>query len=91
VLEKTRCATTLGFGPRFLHSTGQLHKGGTNEGIFLQITTDVTDDIVIPNEDLTFGTLERAQALGDFEALVSRNRRIYRIHLTQSSLDDLVK
>jgi transaldolase/glucose-6-phosphate isomerase len=91
VLEKTRCATTLGFGPRFLHSTGQLHKGGTNEGIFLQLTTDVTDDIAIPDEDLTFGTLERAQALGDFEALVSRNRRIYRIHLTQSSLDDLVK
>ena len=90
VLEKTRCATTLGFGPRFLHSTGQLHKGGTNEGIFLQLTTDVTDDIAIPNEDLTFATLERAQALGDYEALVSRNRRIYRIHLTTGTLEDLM-
>jgi transaldolase / glucose-6-phosphate isomerase len=90
VLEKTRCATTLGFGPRFLHSTGQLHKGGTNEGIFLQITGDVADDMAIPTEDISFGTLERAQALGDFEALVARNRRIYRIHLTQGTLDDLV-
>ncbi len=78
--EKSNRATTLGFGPRFLHSTGQLHKGGENIGIFLQITIDPLQDLEIPGQNMTFGTLERAQALGDYEALVSRGRRIIRLH-----------
>lgn len=78
---RTGCATTVGFGPRFLHSTGQLHKGGADNGLFLQITADSAADIEIPGQGMTFGTLERAQALGDYEALSARNRRILRIHL----------
>ena len=78
--EKSSRATTLGIGPRFLHSTGQLHKGGENIGIFLQITVDPLQDLEIPGQNMTFGTLERAQALGDYEALVSRGRRIIRFH-----------
>lgn len=78
--DMSRCATTLGFGPRFLHSTGQLHKGGENIGVFLQITVDPSMDLDIPGQGMTFGTLERAQALGDYEALVSRGRRIIRLH-----------
>ena len=79
--ERTRCATTLGFGPRFLHSTGQLHKGGPSSGLFLQITADPEQDLEIPGQGLTFGLLERAQALGDYEALIGRGRRILRLHL----------
>jgi transaldolase/glucose-6-phosphate isomerase len=73
--------TTLGFGPRFLHSTGQLHKGGANNGLFLQITQEDADDLAIPGEPLSFGVLARAQALGDLEALIARDRRAIRIHL----------
>ncbi len=79
--EMTGCATTVGFGPRFLHSTGQLHKGGPNEGLFLQITADPLQDVDIPTQNITFGTLELAQALGDYEALVSHDRRVLRLHL----------
>lgn len=78
--ERSRCAVTLGFGPRFLHSTGQLHKGGPPSGLFLQITAEPQEDLEIPGQGLTFGLLERAQALGDYEALVQRERRILRIH-----------
>ncbi|MCP4142648.1 MAG: glucose-6-phosphate isomerase [Chloroflexi bacterium] len=85
VQEKTALATTLGFGPRFLHSTGQLHKGGANNGVFIQITTDVENDIDIPSQGMSFGTLERAQALGDYAALLANGRRVLRVHL--SSLD----
>ncbi|GAB4493281.1 MAG: bifunctional transaldolase/phosoglucose isomerase [Anaerolineales bacterium] len=74
--------TTLGFGPRFLHSTGQLHKGGANNGLFLQITADAAHDLDIPGQGMSFGTLELAQALGDYDALEARGRRILRIHLT---------
>jgi transaldolase / glucose-6-phosphate isomerase len=81
VTKKTGLPTTLGFGPRFLHSTGQLHKGGAANGVFLQITSDPEADFDIPGQGLTFGTLERGQALGDYEALASRGRRILRIHL----------
>jgi transaldolase/glucose-6-phosphate isomerase len=77
---KTRCATTLGFGPRFLHSTGQLHKGGPANGLFLQITTDSQVDLEITGQGMSFGTLERAQALGDYEALAARGRRILRLN-----------
>lgn len=73
--------TTLGFGPRFLHSTGQLHKGGANNGLFLQITADSAHDLDIPGQGMAFGTLELAQALGDYDALAARGRRILRIHL----------
>ncbi|MCS6995325.1 MAG: bifunctional transaldolase/phosoglucose isomerase [Anaerolineales bacterium] len=82
---RTGCATTVGFGPRFLHSTGQLHKGGAENGLFLQITADSLADIEIPGQGMTFGTLERAQALGDYEALAARNRRILRIHLEKGN------
>lgn len=82
IRARTGCATTVGFGPRFLHSTGQLHKGGADNGLFLQLTGDPSNDIDIPGQGMSFGTLERAQALGDFEALAARNRRILRIHLT---------
>lgn len=81
VTKKTGLPTTLGFGPRFLHSTGQLHKGGADNGVFLQITSDPEADFDIPGQGLTFGTLERGQALGDYEALETRGRRILRIHL----------
>lgn len=81
IRARTGCATTVGFGPRFLHSTGQLHKGGADNGLFLQITADPAADADIPGENMTFGTLERAQSLGDFEALTARNRRALRVHL----------
>jgi transaldolase / glucose-6-phosphate isomerase len=81
VRERTGCATTVGFGPRFLHSTGQLHKGGPDSGLFLQITADPGEDMEIPGQKLTFSVLERAQALGDYEALAARGRRILRLHL----------
>ena len=76
-----RVATTVGFGPRFLHSTGQLHKGGPNTGVFLQLTADPPIDLPIPGMT-TFKTLEHAQALGDFESLNTRKRRGARLHFT---------
>ncbi len=78
---KTGCATTIGFGPRFLHSTGQLHKGGLDSGLFLLITAEPVEDLEIPEQGMSFGTLERAQALGDYEALAARGRRILRLNL----------
>ncbi len=81
VRDTRRAATTLGFGPRFLHSTGQLHKGGPNSGVFLQITADDAEDIPIPGQRASFGVLKQAQALGDFNVLAQRGRRIVRIHL----------
>lgn len=89
LLESSGRATTLGFGPRFLHSTGQLHKGGPDQGIFIQITKDPKQDLEIPGEGITFGILERAQSLGDYEALEARGRRGIRIHFR--SLDELEK
>ena len=83
VLNKYHRATTLGFGPRFLHSTGQLHKGGPNNGVFIQITATPEHDLEIPGEGISFGTLEHAQAIGDYEALVARGRKVLRIHLNQ--------
>ncbi len=82
ILLRSGCATTLGFGPRFLHSTGQLHKGGPTSGMFLQITADPIQDLDIPGQAATFGVLERAQALGDYEALAARGRLILRLHLS---------
>jgi transaldolase/glucose-6-phosphate isomerase len=74
-------ATTLGFGPRFLHSTGQLHKGGPDSGVFLQVTAEPSKDLPIPGWDETFGTLIAAQALGDLASLQRRGRRALRLHL----------
>ncbi len=74
--SRTKCTTTVGFGPRFLHSTGQFHKGGTNQGLYLMITSDARQDIQIPTQELTFGLLEKAQALGDYEALNAHDRRV---------------
>ena len=86
IRASTGCATTVGFGPRFLHSTGQLHKGGPDTGLFLQITTDPVTDLEIPTQGMRFGVLERCQALGDYEALAARQRRILRLHLNSPDL-----
>ncbi|HEV8265573.1 MAG TPA: hypothetical protein VGQ06_11520 [Gemmatimonadales bacterium] len=79
-----RCATTLGFGPRYLHSTGQLHKGGPNTGLFLVITADDAEDMEIPELGRTFGELKRAQARGDIRALLARGRRVAHVHLPRA-------
>jgi transaldolase/glucose-6-phosphate isomerase len=81
IQKLTRAATTVGFGPRFLHSTGQLHKGGANNGVFLQITANDPKDVPIPGEPFTYHVLKDAQALGDYAALKNRGRRVLRIHL----------
>ena len=83
VRERHRVATTVGFGPRFLHSTGQLHKGGPPTGVFLQITSEDAEDISIPGWASSFGILKRFQAQGDFEVLAERGRRLLRVHLGQ--------
>jgi hypothetical protein len=85
-----RAATTVGFGPRFLHSTGQLHKGGPPTGVFLQVTDTGRDvDLPIPGKPYTFGTLIDAQALGDLQALRARRRRVARI--TFEELEQLAR
>lgn len=81
IRDRFAAATTLGWGPRFLHSTGQLHKGGADNGVFIQLTVDDEADLPIPGEPYSFGVLKRAQALGDLAALTSRGRRVVRIHL----------
>ena len=78
-----RVATTLGFGPRFLHSTGQLHKGGPNKGLFIQITAADSEDLAIPGEPYTFSVLKQAQALGDLQSLESKERRVVRVHVAK--------
>ncbi|MFN2545623.1 MAG: glucose-6-phosphate isomerase [Actinomycetota bacterium] len=77
--DRLRVATTVGFGPRFLHSTGQLHKGGPNTGLFLQVVDEPKEDVEIPGKPYTFGTLIRAQAAGDLMALRDRDRRVVRV------------
>jgi hypothetical protein len=79
--DATRCATTTGYGPRFLHSTGQLHKGGPDSGVFIQITAADARDVEIPGEPFTFSTLKQAQALGDFNSLSKRGRRAVRVEI----------
>ncbi|MFC1835367.1 hypothetical protein ACFL2Q_11635, partial [Thermodesulfobacteriota bacterium] len=79
--DKLKVATTLGFGPRYLHSTGQFHKGGPDEGLFVQVTTDDPEDIGIPDELYSIGVLKSSQSLGDYEALKRRGRRILRVHV----------
>jgi transaldolase/glucose-6-phosphate isomerase len=82
--DKTRAAVTVGYGPRFLHSTGQLHKGGANNGVFIQFLVDDGVDAPVPGEAYTFAQLRNAQALGDFQALQARKRRVLRLQLGAS-------
>jgi len=81
VRDSKHVATCLGFGPRFLHSTGQAYKGGPNTGVFLQITADDAQDLQVPGQKYTFGVVKAAQARGDLQVLVERGRRAMRIHL----------
>ncbi len=94
VRDKKKVATCLGFGPRFLHSTGQAYKGGPNSGVFLQITCDDAADLPVPGQKYTFGVVKAAQARGDFQVLADRKRRALRVHLgpdVQAGLDKLVR
>ena len=77
----TGCVVTCGYGPRYLHSTGQLHKGGPPTGLFLQVVDDTGDELPIPNQPFGFAKLIRAQAAGDFASLQERGRRVARIHV----------
>ena len=81
VRDRRKVAATVGFGPRYLHSTGQAHKGGPNSGVFLVITCDDPQDVPVPGQRYSFGTIKRLQARGDFEVLSSRGRRVLRVHL----------
>jgi transaldolase/glucose-6-phosphate isomerase len=81
IRDRRRVATCLGFGPRFLHSTGQAYKGGPNTGVFLQITCDDPPDVQVPDQKYTFGIVMAAEARGDFEVLAARDRRLLRVHL----------
>lgn len=89
LLIRTSLASTFGFGPRYLHSTGQLHKGGPNSGLFLQLVDEPEFDLKVPETDCSFGSLIQAQALGDFQSLKERNRRVLRINLGSNALDSL--
>ncbi|MCW3974794.1 MAG: bifunctional transaldolase/phosoglucose isomerase, partial [Candidatus Bathyarchaeota archaeon] len=94
LLNRLKLATTLGYGPRFLHSTGQLHKGGPNTGLFIQLIDEPKVDIKVPETDYTFGRLIRAQALGDYKALKKLGRRVLRINLkgdVDKDLSSLIK
>jgi hypothetical protein len=81
VRDKTKIATTAGYGPRFLHSTGQLHKGGPKTGLFLQIVQDDTKDVPIPGQPYSFSILKQAQSLGDLQSLTSRRLPVLRVTL----------
>jgi transaldolase/glucose-6-phosphate isomerase len=87
--DATHCATTTGYGPRFLHSTGQLHKGGPDTGVFIQVTAADKVDLPIPEQPYTFSVLKQAQALGDFRSLSSRGRRAIRVDLGADTLAGL--
>jgi len=89
--DSTHCATTVGYGPRFLHSTGQLHKGGPDTGVFFQIIANDAVDFAIPGEPYTFAILKQAQALGDFRALVKRGRRVIGIDLSDNTSRGLAR
>ncbi len=85
VRDKFKVATCLGFGPRFLHSTGQAYKGGPNSGVFLQVTCDDANDLQVPNHSYSFGVVKAAQARGDFSVLAERKRRALRVHLGEDT------
>jgi transaldolase/glucose-6-phosphate isomerase len=93
VLKSKLVATCLGFGPRFLHSTGQAYKGGANSGVFLQITSEDAEDLQVPGQKYTFGVVKAAQARGDFQVLLDRERRALRVHLgadVKSGLEEIL-
>jgi transaldolase/glucose-6-phosphate isomerase len=81
VRDRRRLATCLGFGPRYLHSTGQAYKRGLNTGVFVEVTAEIAEDVAIPGHTVTFGTVEAAQAQSDLEVLAERGRRVLRVHL----------
>lgn len=83
IRDRFKVATCLGFGPRFLHSTGQAYKGGPNSGVFLQVTCDDALDLPVPQQKYSFGVVKAAQARGDFQVLVDRDRRALRVHLSK--------
>jgi transaldolase/glucose-6-phosphate isomerase len=89
IQERVGVATTLGFGPRFLHSTGQLHKGGPNSVLVLQIVDQPADNLSVPETNYTFDALIQAQALGDFAALKQRRRRALRVNLGNDAMGGL--
>jgi hypothetical protein len=89
VRAATRAATTLGFGPRYLHSTGQEHKGGPTGALFLQIVSQERSDVAVPGGPCSFGILKAAQARGDFEVLAARGRRILRVDLGRDTAGGL--
>ncbi|MEJ2265521.1 MAG: hypothetical protein P8X95_18930, partial [Anaerolineales bacterium] len=100
IRAETRSATTVGYGPRFLHSTGQLHKGDAGKGLFIQFTSDPVQDVAIPDaggsqaSSISFGVLKLAQALGDRQALLNKGRRVIRFHLgkdAQTGLKQLLE
>ncbi|MBI2417008.1 MAG: transaldolase, partial [Ignavibacteriales bacterium] len=84
LLTKLGLCSTFGYGPRFLHSTGQLHKGGQNQGLFIQLTDEISKDIPVSGQGYSFGTLITAQAQGDAKALISRNRRFLKLQINGS-------
>jgi hypothetical protein len=93
--ERTCLATTVGYGPRFLHSTGQLHKGDAGKGLFIQLTSRAVEDVVIPDEAgqpgwiITFGTLKTAQVLGDQQALLETGRKVILFDLGASTTENI--
>lgn len=91
LLTKYHLTTTAGYGPRYLHSTGQLHKGGPNSGLFLQLIEDMKPDVSIPGQPYTFGTLAQAQAVGDFQSLQARHRTVVRVRLGSRAAQSIKK
>jgi glucose-6-phosphate isomerase len=89
IRDRKKCATAIGYGPRFLHSTGQFHKGGPDTGVFIQVSADDKVDFPLPGEPYTFSILKQAQALGDFRALSTRGRRLIRVDLGSNALAGL--
>ena len=87
--NRLRNATTVGYGPRFLHSTGQLHKGGPDTGLFLQLVDNPRDELPVPESDFTFRTLISAQAAGDWMALKQRGRRVLRVDVGRQAMEGL--
>ena len=90
IRDRLQVATCLGFGPRFLHSTGQAYKGGPDSGLFLQVTGDDPVDVPVPGRRFSFGVVKTAQAQGDFEVLSAR-RRALRLHITGDLADGLAR
>jgi len=91
IMQKTKRSVLFGYGPRYLHSTGQLHKGDGNNGVFLILSTEPETDLKIPGQKYTFGQLCNAQALGDFQALESKGRRVIKLHLKQPLAESIKK